>query len=71
MFYIKKKITDDIEIKIDIYENEIFTTCGDCGKEMQIESEHLADIIKDQALASTYVLCEECSKIRNNATPHK
>lgn len=64
MFYIKKKINDDIEVNIDIYEDEIFTTCEVCNKEMQIEPEHLADIIKDQALASTYVLCEDCSKKR-------
>ena len=62
MFYIKTSISNSIEIKVDLYEDEIYTQCPKCGKEIQLETEELANIIKDQALASTSVYCEQCSK---------
>lgn len=63
MFYIKTKISGDIELKIPLCEDEIYTGCPRCGKELQLDSVDLADIIKEQALSSTSVYCEECSKL--------
>lgn len=62
MFYIKTNISNGVEIKIDLFEDEIYTQCPKCGKEIQINSEELADIIKDQYLASTNVYCKDCAK---------
>ena len=62
MFYVKTKISNSVEIKAELYEDEIYTQCPKCGKEIQIEAEELANIIKDQALASTSVYCKQCSK---------
>lgn len=62
MFYIKTNISNGVEIKIDLFEDEIYTQCPKCGKEIQINSEELADIIKDQCLTSTNVYCKDCAK---------
>lgn len=62
MFYVKTKISNNVEIKVDLYEDEFYTQCPKCGKEIQIEAEELANIIKDQELASTSVYCKQCSK---------
>ena len=67
MFYIKTNISDNVEIKVDLYEDEIYTQCPKCGKEIQIEAEEIADIVREQGLASTSVYCEECSKEVKNA----
>lgn len=64
MFYVKTNLNENIEIKVDLYDDEIFTQCPKCGKEIQVEPEELAEIIKNQGLASTSIYCEECSKKR-------
>lgn len=63
MIYIKTNITDDIEIKVNLYDDEIFTQCIKCGKEMQVETEVLKQVLTDGDLASTSFYCEECSKL--------
>ena len=62
MFYIKKQVSDDIGIKIDIYDDEIFTQCPKCGKEIQVDNETLVNILKDADLSSTSLYCGKCSK---------
>lgn len=62
MFYVKTNISDDIEIKVDLYDDEIYTQCPKCGKEIQLEAEHLAEIVKDQGLSDTSTYCEKCSE---------
>lgn len=65
MFFLKTKITDEIEIRVPIYGDEIFTICPDCGKEIEADSDLLADIFKDGGnLESTSLCCKECSAIR-------
>ncbi len=68
MFYLKKKVNGDVELKIDLYDDEIYTICPKCGKELQVGNETLAGVLKDCDLASTSLYCEECSKnINKNA----
>lgn len=63
MFYIKTQINDSIELKVDLYDDQIFTQCPNCGKEMQVESEKIPEIFKDGGdFASTSFFCSECSK---------
>ena len=59
----KTKISGDMELKVPLYGDEIYTSCPECGKEIQLDSVDLADIIKEQALSSTSVYCKECSKL--------
>lgn len=63
MFYVKTKLNDSIEIKVDLYEDEIFTACPNCGKEIQLESTEIGNILKVGGdFASTNVYCADCSK---------
>lgn len=62
MLYIKTKINDQVEMKVDLYEDEIFTDCGDCGKPMQVDFDEIVDIRKSGFdLVGTTFFCEECS----------
>lgn len=62
MFYVKTNLNKNIEIKVDLYDDEIFTQCPKCGKEIQVDNETLANILKDADLSSTSLYCEKCSK---------
>lgn len=62
MVYIKSKISDNAEIKIDLYDDEIYTQCPKCGREMQVETEILRELLKDGCLVSASIYCSECSK---------
>ena len=62
MFYVKTNITDDVEIKVNLYDDEIFTQCLKCGKEIQVDTELFKKLLEDGDLASTSIYCQECSK---------
>lgn len=62
MVYIKSKISDNAEIKIDLYDDEIYTQCPKCGREMQVETEILRELLKDGCLVGVSIYCSECSK---------
>lgn len=68
MLYLKTHITDEIEIKVPIYDDEIFSYCLDCSKEMQIETEELVQILRDGSLCGTSIRCADCTK--NKACGH-
>lgn len=61
MFYIKTKITDDVEVKINLYDDEIYTTCPKCGKEMQVTTEDIKLVFMEGDFSSSSLLCEDCS----------
>lgn len=65
MIYIKTKVSDNVEMKINLYDDEIYTQCAKCEKEIQIEKEELKQILENGDLASTSLFCEKCSKINN------
>lgn len=62
MFYIKTNISSDVEVKVDLYKDENYTQCPKCGKEIQIETEVLKQVLEDGDLASSSLYCEKCSK---------
>jgi len=37
MFYVKQTINDTLEIKVDIHDDNVFTTCPDCGVEICVD----------------------------------
>ena len=60
MFYTKLRITDDLSIQLTLYDDEFYTTCMDCEREINLEPEHLADIINNCGFAGTYMKCPDC-----------
>lgn len=62
MLYIKTRVSENIEIKVDLYEDEIYTQCPLCSKEMQVGFEELKDLLNQGGdFSSTVWYCEECS----------
>lgn len=63
MLYVKAKLSESVEINVDLYEDEIYSTCPGCGKEVHVEPEHLARIITDgDDFSGTSFYCEVCSE---------
>jgi hypothetical protein len=63
MLYVKTKLNDQFEIKVELYEDEIITNCGNCGKELPVEPEEIAEIISNGCdFVGTTFYCEDCSK---------
>lgn len=64
MFYVKTKINDQIEVKIDLYDDEIFTQCPACGAEMEVDSKTIITVLSDGGdFASTSIYCTtDCAK---------
>lgn len=63
MFHVKTQLNKDAAIVVDITDKNVFTTCPDCGKEVQVD---LTDFAGDEEfdLYGTEVSCPECSKRR-------
>lgn len=61
MLYVKTRLNDQVEIKVELYDDEIFTSCVSCGKEMQVEPEEVADIINEGCdFVGTSFYCPNC-----------
>lgn len=60
MFYIKTKISDSCEIRTAISDENIFTTCPICGKELQVD---FFDGVNghEMDLYGTAIFCEKCA----------
>lgn len=66
MFYVKEKISDAVNVTVEITDENVFTRCPGCGNEVCID---LAELFSDGEcdLYGTSVYCEECSlKIRSS-----
>lgn len=61
LLYIKKNIASDVVIKVELYEDEIFTECEKCGKEVYFDSRELAEILITGDFVGTSVTCADCS----------
>lgn len=63
MIYVKAKLNDDVEIKVDLYGDEFRFSCPKCARERDISIEDVADIVKNGGdLAGTVVYCEQCTE---------
>lgn len=60
MFYVKSKINDESEIRVEITDENVFTICPKCGQEHAVD---LSEIFSDghSDLFSTSVYCRKCS----------
>ena len=63
MFYLKTKLANGKVIKTDITDENVFTRCPDCGRELPID---LVEVFSDGEgdLFSTSIICSTCTKIR-------
>lgn len=61
MFYIKAKLGQDLEMKVDIHDENVFTRCPYCGAEFVVD---LVEVLSDGKgdLHSTVVVCTTCTK---------
>lgn len=64
MFYIRHQMGQDLTIKINIHDENVFTRCPYCSKELSVDlSEVLSN--EDSDLFSTAVVCSACAaKVR-------
>jgi hypothetical protein len=62
MLYVKSQLTHNVEIKVNIYGDDIFTSCVQCGAEIQVDEQHLVELLRLGDLASTAVKCTACSE---------
>ena len=64
MFYVKAEIAEGVAIRAEITDENVFTTCPDCGVEHQVD---LADMLDEEGrldLFGTAVCCAACSEKR-------
>ena len=60
MFYVKMQDGEKV-IKEELTDENVFTVCPKCGKELQID---LAEVFPDGVdLFTTSIICRECSKM--------
>jgi len=62
MFYVRKRLGDGVEMRIELYDDEIYTPCTVCGREMNYGPAELADIIREAGVGGTSVICGNCNK---------
>lgn len=65
MFYVKEKIGENAEIRIDITDENVFCRCPKCGGETRV---FLDEVLRDEDsdLYGTAVFCDECSRKMNH-----
>ncbi|HJV46607.1 MAG TPA: hypothetical protein VJ824_12910 [Bacillota bacterium] len=68
MLYTKIKLNDQVEMKVDLYEDEFFSDCGECGKSIQVEQKEIIDIWNNGGdFVGTTFFCIECSSKKKAA----
>lgn len=68
MFYIKSKQQSGKTVKTEITDENVFTRCPECGRELPVD---LAEVFADGEgdLFSTSIVCSACVKKRKKALP--
>jgi hypothetical protein len=62
MLFVKAKINEEIEIKVPLYSDQIYSNCPVCGKETEIDEGVLHSILEEDGdFSSTSVYCDPCS----------
>lgn len=61
MFYVKEK-TDEIEVKVELNDENVYCTCPNCGAEVTVD---LASVFENGGdMYGTAVCCEKCTQRR-------
>ncbi len=66
MIYIKKKYDNGIEVNSEVYEDEFYSACPICGKEVNLDREMLIHVLQEGDMTGTSFYCEECSRKKLN-----
>lgn len=65
MLYVKARINDDVEIRVNIYGDDIYCSCPDCGKEVSVDEDVILDVLKGGGCLTGISICyEECAAKR-------
>ena len=69
MFYLKTKLANGKVVKTDITDENVFTCCLECGRELSID---LVEVFSDGEgdLFSTSIICSACTKKRSEKRRH-
>ena len=69
MFYLKTELANSKVVKIDITDENVFTRCPDCGRELPVD---LVEILSDGEgdLFSTSITCSACTQKRAEKRRH-
>ena len=69
MFYLKTELANSKVVKIDITDENVFTRCPDCGRELPVD---LVEILSDGEgdLFSTSITCSACTQKRAEKCRH-
>ena len=69
MFYLKTKLANGKVVKTDITDENVFTCCLECGRELPID---LVEVFSDGEgdLFSTSIICSTCAKKRAEKRRH-
>lgn len=61
MFYVKEKVSSNLDVTVEIHDDNVFCICPECSDEVVID---LAQLFSDgeSDLYGTAVYCSECSK---------
>ena len=62
MYYVKTKIGKEVEMKVEVHGDDIYTKCSKCGKEIQADMQILSELLKGGNLDGTGMRCEMCSE---------
>ena len=69
MFYLKTKLANGKVVKTDITDENVFTCCPECGRELPID---LVEVFADGEgdLFTTSIICSACTKKRTGKRRH-
>ena len=69
MFYLKTKLANGKVVKTDITDENVFTRCADCGRELPVD---IVEVFSDGEgdLFSTSIICSACTKKRAEKCRH-
>ena len=69
MFYLKTKLANGKVVKTDITDENVFTCCPECGRELPID---LVEVFADGEgdLFTTSIICSACTKNRSKKRTH-
>lgn len=61
MFYVKAQINDTVDLTVEINDENVFTRCPGCGREVSID---LVKLFRDgeSDLYCTAIYCAKCSQ---------
>ena len=62
MIYLKTKLENGEQLKINLYGDEFYATCPKCGKEVHMDHDMLKNLINNDCdFAATGFYCDKCN----------